>query len=228
MSSKIQQERGLLLLSTVSSFSFAVIGIVLGSIVGSLVIVFDGAYSLVSLVLTMLSLGAAHYINKPEVDKNTPQFAMIEPSVIAIKGSVIAVMCLWSFYSAVEAILAGGRDINAGVALAFGMVSVVGCYATYRYIKLKSQNIDSALAQAEAKQWVMDTVISVAVLAGFFIAKLLMMTKYADYATYADPVMVVLASVYFIIVPVKMVWHSVHELLDIRHHHGHQLAHAMK
>ncbi|SJZ92300.1 cation transporter [Photobacterium toruni] len=224
MSSSMQQERGLLLLSTVSSFTFAILGIVLGSLVGSLVIIFDGAYSLVSLALTMLSLGAAHYLHKPEINKDSSQVAMIAPAVITIKGSVIALMCMWSFYSAVEAVLAGGRDINAGVALAFGMISVVGCYGTYRYIKIKSQNISSVLADAEAKQWVMDTVISAAVLMGFVVAKVLMMTQYAHLAVYADPTMVILASIYFIIVPVKMVRQAVGELIDIYNHSN--LVHA--
>ena len=58
----------------------------------------------------------------------------------------------------------------------------------------------------------MDTVISAAVFVGFMIAKVLLLTSYAHYAQLADPIMVVMASIYFIIVPVKMIISSSKQL----------------
>ncbi|ELR64832.1 Cobalt-zinc-cadmium resistance protein [Photobacterium marinum] len=212
MSCNVQLERRLLQFSTMSSFLFAIMGIGLGLWMGSLVIVFDGAYSFISLALTVVSLLAAAYIRKPEVANSSHTVAKIEPAVIAFKGMVITVMCCISFYSAVVAIINGGREVDTGLALLFGVINVVGCTATYLVLKSKGQQARSALVEAESKQWVMDTVISGAVMCGFIIATVMTWTGYGEYAAYADPVMVVVASVYFVIVPLKMVYDAVNEL----------------
>ncbi len=218
MSYSIKKERQLLLASTFSALLFAMIGIVLGTLIHSLVIVFDGVYSLVSLFLTLVSLGAVFYIRKEEVAKNIKRVKVIESAVILVKGIAITLMCVLSFIAAVQAIMQGGREVNTGVALAFGVFSMIGCYGSYWLMKTQGEEVNSALIDAEAKQWLMDTVISAAVFVGFMIAKILLLTSHAHYAQLADPIMVVLASIYFIIVPVKMVINSVKELHKLKNH----------
>ncbi len=100
MTCNVQLERQLLQFSTFSSFLFAIMGIGLGVWMGSLVIVFDGAYSFISLALTLVSLVAAIYIRQPETAMKPQQVAKIEPSVIAFKGIVITAMCCISFGTA--------------------------------------------------------------------------------------------------------------------------------
>lgn len=56
-------EKRILTFSALLASGFAGGGMVLGLLVGSLVIVFDGVYSLVSLLLTLLSLAASRYID---------------------------------------------------------------------------------------------------------------------------------------------------------------------
>ncbi|WP_300176472.1 cation transporter [uncultured Aliivibrio sp.] len=212
MSYSIHKERRLLIVSIFSALLFAMIGIVLGSLIHSLVIIFDGIYSLVSLGLTLVSLMAVMYIRKEEIAKDIKYVKIIESSVILLKGIAITLMCVLSFISAVQAIMEGGREVNTGIALAFGVFSMIGCYTSYWLMKTQGEEVNSALIDAEAKQWLMDTVISAAVFVGFMIAKLLLLTSYAHYAQLADPVMVVLASIYFIIVPVKMILSSAKQL----------------
>lgn len=212
MSYSIHKERRLLIVSIFSALLFAMIGIVLGSLIHSLVIIFDGIYSLVSLGLTLVSLMAVMYIRKEEIAKDIKYVKIIESSVILLKGIAITLMCVLSFISAVQAIMEGGREVNTGIALAFGVFSMIGCYTSYWLMKAQGEEVNSALIDAEAKQWLMDTVISAAVFVGFMIAKLLLLTSYAHYAQLADPVMVVLASIYFIIVPVKMILSSAKQL----------------
>ncbi|OAN13749.1 cobalt-zinc-cadmium resistance protein [Photobacterium jeanii] len=216
MSCNTRLERKLLQFSTFSSFLFAMMGIGLGLWIGSLVIVFDGAYSFVSLALTLVSLGAAAYLHSDKHQHSEAKAITIESSVIAFKGLAITVMCLVSFYSAVTAILEGGRDINTGVALIFGVINVIGCFINYKVMAVYSVKADSALVDAESKQWLMDTVISGAVMLGFTIASILMMTSYAHLAPYADPLMVVIASVYFVVVPLKMTWGAVKQLQAVK------------
>ena len=59
----------------------------------------------------------------------------------------------------------------------------------------------------------MDSALSAAVMIGFGAAWLLERSHWAELAVYADPVMMLVISVYFMTVPVKMVLESVRELL---------------
>lgn len=119
MSYSIKKERQLLLVSTFSALLFAMLGIVLGMLIHSLVIIFDGVYSLVSLGLTLISLVAVLYIRKEDVSKNIKRVKVIESSVILLKGIAITLMCVFSFVAAVQAIMEGGREVNTGIALSF-------------------------------------------------------------------------------------------------------------
>lgn len=213
MSSEYTNERNLLKFSTFACLCFAALGIGLGLWAGSMVIVFDGAYSLVGLALSLLALAASSYIRKPASKTNgkpvsAKRAAVIESLVVLVKGLVIAVVCIVSLLSAIQSLFEGGREVNAGFALVFGIVNVVGCLATYFAVSKHAGKRPSAILKAESSQWLMDTVISAAVLVGFVVATVLMMTGFSEYAVYADPVMVILASVYFATVPVKMIRES--------------------
>lgn len=209
MSNEYKNEQTLLKFSTASCLAFAAFGIGLGLWNGSMVIIFDGAYSLISLALTLLALVATMYIHPKERRKNRilsqQKIQLIESAVVLIKGLVVTLLCLVSLNSAVGAIFDGGREVNTSSALIFGVINVVGCLTTYLTINKQAGRKPSIILKAESNQWLMDTIISAAVLIGFIFASILMVTDLAEYAVYADPLMVVIASLYFISVPMKMV-----------------------
>ncbi len=210
---KSQNENRVLLFSALLASGFAIGGLVLGLIVGSLVIVFDGVYSLISLLLTLLSLAASKYINRPS-DREFPfGRAIIEPIVITIKAAVILLVVGYSLYSAIGALMTGGREVDASIATLFGIFNVLGCGYAWWYIAQKSKSISSGLIQAESKQWQMDTLLSVAVTAGFLVAWSMTLSPLAAYAVYADPMMMLLMSFYFIKVPFDMLREAMRELL---------------
>ncbi|WP_194437363.1 cation diffusion facilitator family transporter [Vibrio fluminensis] len=209
-------EKRILSFSALLASGFAIGGLVVGVIMGSLVIVFDGVYSLVSLLLTLLSLAASRYISRPSQGHFQFGKAVIEPVVIAIKGSVILSVVLYSLYSAVTALFTGGREVDASFAALFGLVNVVGCGFGWWYIHNKSKRFSSGLIKAESKQWQMDTLLSVAVTLGFFAAYGLTLTPLAHYSIYADPMMMLLMSFYFIKVPAEMIVQSARELLMMK------------
>ena len=208
-----QNENRVLMFSALLASGFALGGLALGLIVGSLVIVFDGVYSLISLLLTLLSLAASKYINRPS-DSNFPfGRAIIEPIVIAFKATVILIVVGYSLYSAVGALMTGGREVDASIATIFGALNVLGCGYAWWYIANKSKSFSSGLIEAESKQWQMDTLLSVAVTAGFVAAWFITLSPYAEFAVYADPMMMVLMSFYFIKVPFDMLKQAMRELL---------------
>jgi cation diffusion facilitator family transporter len=209
------QEKRVLQFSSILAAAFAIGGLLVGTLLGSIVIVFDGVYSLISLLLTLLSLVSAKYIHAPH-DPNFPNGrAIIEPVVIAIKGMTILALVLYSMYSAIEALFTGGVVLNIGVVSAFAVVNVLGCAFAWWKIRQLSQAHQSGLMDAEAKQWKMDTVLSIAVGVGFLAAWAMTLTPLAGFAAYADPVLMLLISGYFLKVPFEMVTESGRELLQM-------------
>ena len=208
-----KNENRILTFSALLASGFAVGGMVLGLLVGSIVIVFDGVYSLVSLLLTLLSLAASYYISKPSKSIFPFGKAVLEPIVIAIKAAVILVVVAFSLFSAVTALMTGGREVDASIATIFGVVNVIGCGYAWWFVAKKSRRFSSGLIEAEKKQWQMDTLLSVAVTLGFIAAWLVSLTPYAHYAVYADPMMMVLMGFYFLKVPFDMLVGALRELL---------------
>ncbi|GLT20071.1 cobalt-zinc-cadmium resistance protein [Vibrio zhanjiangensis] len=206
-------EKRVLIFSALLASGFAVGGLVLGTLVGSLVIVFDGVYSSVSLVLTLLSLAVSKYIQSPSRHHFPFGKAVLEPVVIAVKGSVILIIVSYSLYSAVLALFTGGREVDASIASLFGAINVVGCGYAWWHIAMKSKRFSSGLIQAEVKQWQMDTLLSVAVTLGFVLAWAITLSPFESYAVYADPMMMILMSFYFIKVPADMLRGSIREML---------------
>jgi cation diffusion facilitator family transporter len=209
----LQLESRALSLSALLALGFALMGIVIGLSVGSIVILFDGAYSLVSLALTLLSLAAAKIIARPSPKRFPNGLAALEPVVIAIKATVILAVVIACLYSAVESILMGGRPVDASIATVFGLINVVVCAIAWMMIAKKSKQLNSGLLNAETKQWQMDTLISLAVLIGFIVAWGVAQTTLSPYAVYADPAMMLLMGGYFLKVPFDMLKSAVLELL---------------
>ncbi len=212
-------ERNLLKISSFACFCFALLGIGFGIWIGSLVIVFDGMYSLISLFLSVLALFASFYIHNPSSLKNNSvskiKATFIESIVVLIKGIVVTLVCGFSFFSALEAMLNGGREVNSGFVLIFGIINVFGCLLTYQLLHKASKKTSSQLLKAECSQWLMDTVISCAVLLGFIASSILLLTQFAHFAVFADPLMVILASLYFVSVPIKMIFASSRQLITL-------------
>jgi len=213
MFKSIARENMALSLSAVTAGLFALAGITWGLWIDSLVILFDGAYSLVSLMLSLLSLYAARVVRRPASKEYPFGHGAVEPLVIAIKGLVITLVCLLSLASAIAAMLEGGRAVSADRALVFASVSVLGCVAVWVYLNWAECRESSGLLVAEQRQWFMDSVLSAAVLLGFGIAWWLEQSAWSAWAVYADPVMMIVISAYFILVPVKMTVGAVRELM---------------
>lgn len=206
-------EKKLLKLSVFGALFFAILGIVWGTLISSYLIIFDGLYSFVSVMLSLLSLLVAQYISKSDSRRFPFGKEMLEPVVIIVKYAAILILCLLSVLAAIDAMLSGGREINVGHALIFAVVNTVGCAGVY--FLLKKNKAKSGFIQAEANQWRMDTLLSTAVLVGFFFAVLLSFTPYQSVIPYVDPLMVLLVAGYFLKVPITEMSKAFREVLEM-------------
>ena len=178
-------------------------------------IIFDGLYSFISVILSMLSLYINNYMAKRDFEKFPFGKHILEPIVISIKSLIIAIMCLYSLVGAVKSIISGGNNLEFGLAIIYSIVSVIGCGAISLYMKVKSKALSSELIKAEFTQWFMDTALSTAVLVGFIIGIAISNTKLNFLNPYIDPVMTVAASLLCIRIPIKIFIESFKEVICV-------------
>ena len=100
-------------------------------------IIFDGLYSFISLILSMLSLYINNYMAKKDFEKFPFGKHILEPIVISIKSLIIAIMCLYSLIGAIQDSSHGGNTVEFGLALIYSIVSVIGCGSDLFYMKNK-------------------------------------------------------------------------------------------
>lgn len=206
-------ERRALRFSAISASLFAFTGLVLGLASGSITILFDSGYSLLSLVLASLSLFALQQARKPADDHYPFGRLTVEPLAVLLKGVVIALVCVFSIVSALWSLAQGGRLVTLDLALMFGVVNVTGCLLTWGWLNRYARIARSSLLAAELRQWQMDTWLSAAVMLGFALTWGLTLTPWAGYARFADPVMVLIIAGYFLPMPIRMVRGALRELM---------------
>jgi predicted Co/Zn/Cd cation transporter (cation efflux family) len=127
-----------------------------------------------------------------------------------VKALALAALCVYAVVGGLADLLAGGRDVATGWALAYGVVSTV-CGVAVTLVLRRDPGSD--LVRAEAVEWLGDTLLSVGVLGGFAVAFGLVATGHASLAAYVDPAMVVLVSAAFLVVPVRLVIGGLREVL---------------
>lgn len=209
-------ENKILKLSVVGALFFALFGIAWGWALNSDMIIFDGLYSFISVMLSMLSLYINNYMAKRDFEKFPFGKHILEPIVISIKSLIIAIMCLYSLIGAIKTIVAGGNNLEFGLAIIYSVVSVIGCGAISLYMKLKSKALSSELIKAEFTQWLMDTSLSTAVLVAFIVAIIISNTKLNLLNPYIDPVMTAVVSLVCVRIPIKGFIESFKEVICVK------------
>lgn len=206
-----------LLFSMGGAIAFAMVGIGAGLWTRSQFLLFDGYYSLISVILSFASYSAARFMAANDWKRFPYGKQMVEPLVVAIKHAAILVVVIVASGAAVLSILSGGREVAMGGALVYAAASTVTCYVFYRRIGFCSRSqVGAGLTKAEASQWLMDTYISGAVLLAFGAALVLQRAGImSELIPYLDPFMVLLVSGAFLKMPIRELRSATRELLDM-------------
>ena len=200
----VRHEQNILTFSACGALFFAVLALIWGTLVGSQMIMFDGIYSFISLLLTGLYFYAAKSIAMGS-NKDFPfGRAQMEPMVIVVQSVVLFVICIKAFSSAVSSLFSGGQEMNNVSGMGYAAIGVIGCFIAWHYItRIGRKNAPkSDLVRTLGSQWLMDTLLSFAVLLGFFISYIIQRAGYENYARYMDPLMVMVAVLFFVREPI--------------------------
>ena len=187
--------------------AFAVLALVWGFLARSQMIVFDGMYSAISVGLSALSLVAYRAVQRGPDERYPFGRDVMGSLVIVVKGVAIAALCLYALTGAALDIIAGGRAVAVGAAATYAAVATLGCALMVVVLRRGSRRGSerSELLEAEAAQWLLDTLLSAAVLIGFAVAVVMELRGRTDLSVYVDPILVGAMSLVFLALPVRLV-----------------------
>lgn len=203
-----------LLVSVWASAGFAVLSLVWGLAVGSQLIVFDGLYSFAAVGLSVLAVLALRTARKGPDERYPWGREVWEPLAVVVKAAALGGLCVYALVGAVAEILNGGREIDAGWAVLYGIVATAGGVAVSVYLR-RRRGPGSDLVRAEAAEWIGDTLLSFGVLVGFVVAYVLEATGHTEIARYVDPVLVAVISGAFLWIPARLIARGFREVLTM-------------
>jgi cation diffusion facilitator family transporter len=206
-------ERKGLMLSVIGAVFMAVLGVGFFVLSHSQAVLLDGIFSLIGGAVGLITLRVATLIRRPDDERFHFGYAAYEPMVNLAKGLLIGAVTLFALVVAVDAILQGGRPVRGGVAVVYAVVAAVGCLTIWLLQRRAARRTGSPLLLVDAKNWLVDGLISGAVAAAFLTVVLLEGTALEWLLPYADPAIVVALSIASAPIPIRIVRSNWHQLL---------------
>jgi cation diffusion facilitator family transporter len=206
------RERQALVASMAVAFALAVLGVVVGLLTASQMILFDGIYSFLGIALTLLALRVSHVVEEGPTPRYPFGRESLTPLVIGVQGMALLVTCVYGAVDAVLTILDGGSQVALGWAVAYGLVSFFVPIAFWWWLRRAAPG--SELVGAEAAQWKVGGLLGLGLLGGFSVVLVLQGTSKEGWADYVDPVMVLVSCVVLLPTPLRMLRVTLWELLE--------------
>lgn len=211
----MRTETGALLLSAGMSLFLGMTGLILSVITGSQVILLDGLFNLIYSVMAFLSVRVARLLAMPDNDKYPFGHAYFESLVNAAKGLLILGISLLALGDSVLVLLAGGREIAAGLAILYSVIATTTSSITFMLLRHARVHTSSPLVEADFANWWINTVISAAVLMAFCLIPVAQAADFSVITPYVDPLMVAAVVVLFCLsTPLRMASDAIKELLN--------------
>lgn len=206
-------EQRILTISIGATVVGAIAGIVFGLISGSRSITFDGFYELTDAAMTGLALLVAKLIARGTDRRFQYGYWHLEPLMVLVNGMVLATACAYAFFDAINILLSGGRIVKFGVGSVYLFLTGLLSLGMLIITRKAARSTGSKLVEADARAWLIGTLLSAGLLVSFISAALAQKTSLADYSPYLDPAILALVSLLLLPLPLRMAWTSAKELL---------------
>lgn len=207
-------ENRFLLIGTLFNGGLGIVGMLYFFLASSEAILLDGLFNLTYFVTGLFTLKVAKLVQHGDDAQFPFGYAYFEPLVNGVKGVLVFGVSISAFMGAVEALLEGGRSINSGPAVTYGIVATIGCAIPAIVMAWGTKKTRSPLVRADAENWIVNSAISAVVLLAFLGVYAVQGTNLAFLAPYIDPALVILVVAISISVPVRLAWNSLLELLN--------------
>ncbi len=205
-------ERRGLVASIAASGAIGVVGIGWGIAVGSQMVLLDGVYAIVGiLVSVVLLVGSAIAASEPS-ERYPFGRESVAPMVIGVQGFVLAATLFYAAAEGAFTIVDGGSDVAPGWGFAYGAFATVGSLAFWAWIRPRVGA--SGVLGAEAAAWGVAAFRGVGMMVGFALMFVLEGSRWDALVPYVDPAMVIVTSIVFLPTPLGMIRSTFVELTE--------------
>jgi len=167
-------------------------------------ILLDGVFSSIGFLMAMLTLKVAQLVVLPDDDHFNFGYAHFAPLINLLKALLMLVLSIVASASAVYALFAGGRPLAVGVAVIYGALGTLGCFIFAFIISRAAKRTGSELVAVDAKGWVIDTLLTAAVLAAFLFGWFIQDGPLAAWLNYIDPLLVIILVAVSLPIPLQI------------------------
>lgn len=183
-----RMERVSIIITIVASVTFGLIGVVISLASSSGAVFLDGLFSLIFAMVGLLTLYVSGLVQRPRDDQYPFGYATFEPMLNLFKGILIALALVFAVWSAVTALAGGGVEVAALGGIIYAVIAVVGGGLMALALHFLARRSRSPIVEVDARNAIVDTMISGAVGVAFVITLLLQNSRWSAAARYADPV----------------------------------------
>jgi cation diffusion facilitator family transporter len=208
-------EQGALKFSIALTVLLGVLGVASGLVTGSQAIIFDGMYSFVDVVPTIVSLLVVKLIARGTSRRFQYGYWHLEPLVGVLRDSILAVACIYAAIDAVNTLAGGGQDVQYGLAALWaGILCVIGL-AMVLFLSRRARTLQSPMLKLDARSWVVSTCLSLALLIGFAVATALAGTPLQGWVPYLDAIALLSMALIMLPMPLVGLWRSMSDVLQV-------------
>lgn len=210
---KVQTERKAIKWVMIGDVLFAVLGIGFFYLTHSQAILMDGVYPVIDLLAALLTLRVVTLITQQASESQPFGYAIFEPVLNFIKGILILLVILVALYAAIAAILHGGREIKADVAVFYSILaSLLGFAMTYGLHRM-NREAQSPLIDVDIKGWFIGSILSVAVGLSFAVAIWMGQAGYERWVPYVDPTVILILILVMLPMPLQILKHNAFQII---------------
>ena len=210
----LKHEKRYLKISALGNVLVGCVGIAVSGISSSQAILLDGLFNLTYFATALFTLKVATLVAGGDDERFPHGYAFFEPLVNGIKGMLVLGVSIMAIVGAVQALLAGGRSIAAGTAVAYGVFASTVCWCVAAIMRRGAKTTESPLVSADTENWFVNAAISSCVLLAFAGIFLLKALELDSLAPYVDPAVVLVVVAISIAVPVRMSWTALMALMN--------------
>ena len=208
-----QLEHLALQLSTWGALGLALLGITFGLVVPSEAIMLDGFFNLIGFVMAGISLWVAWLVKQPDNEYFQFGYASFEPLINLIKGLLIALLSLIALFSAIDALLHGGRLLDAGIAIKYAAIAAA-CGLVIALIQTEiAKKTGSPMVKVDAKNWLVNGLISLSIGFAFILVGFIKDSQWSGFVPYADPTIVTTIIIITSPIPIGIILDNIRQLL---------------
>ncbi len=208
-----QSEQFALQLSIWGALGQALLGITFGLLAPSEAIMLDGFFSLINFVMAGISLWVAWLVKQPDNEYFHFGYASFEPLINLVKGLLIAILSIFALCSAINALLHGGRLLNAGVAVQYSAIAAISCLAIALIQTRIAKKTNLPMVRVDAKNWLIDGILSLSIGFAFIIVGLIEETQWSGFIPYADPTILTVIIILTSPISIRIIINNIRQIL---------------